>query len=231
MSNADDIQAMSHDDRPSPRAMSPLHVALLGDRELCSACLKALLRESDDAITAVDVKGTATLRPRDGVDVALLPLFCPQADLLTDAAETAQTLGHVPLVLLVDRADAQTVSQLVALGVRGVLTLDVEAKIVAAALRLVVAGGIYVPPRLSERGTAPVAAPRWRGKTTAGRLGRLSPRERTVLDLVCRSLPNREIAHALGIAEATVKIHVRNLLRKTQARNRVELALLAVRGG
>jgi two-component system nitrate/nitrite response regulator NarL len=99
---------------------------------------------------------------------------------------------------------------------------------VAAALRLVNAGGIYVPAQQPGAGTATVASAT-HGLPAKGRLDQLSPRERAVLDLLRRSLSNREIAETLTIAEATVKIHVRNLLRKTRARNRVELALLAAR--
>jgi DNA-binding NarL/FixJ family response regulator len=209
------------------RIASPLRIALLGDRALCSACLRALLRECDDAFTAVDAKSASDMRPPNEVDIAVLPLLCPQASTLAEIGEVVRALGRVPLVLLIDRGEPQVVNQLIALGVRGVLTLDVDMKIVAAALRLVVAGGIYVPPQPLARGAAQAATAHRLGEPTGGRLDRLSPRERAVLDLLRRSLSNREIAGMLGIAEATVKIHVRNLLRKTHARNRVELALLA----
>jgi DNA-binding NarL/FixJ family response regulator len=152
---------------------------------------------------------------------------------LSEVSDAARALGGVPLVVLIDRSEPQIVNQLVSLGARGVLTFDLGIKVIAAALRLVTAGGVYIPPQFSGRPTAQAAAPTVPAPVSAEAtlLHQLSPRERAVLDLLRRSLSNREIATTLGIAEATVKIHVRNLLRKTRARNRVELALLAARRG
>lgn len=230
MRDAEEKLGTSIDGSAGPSPVSPLRIALLGNRALCSACLKALLRECDDAFTMDDVRSASDLQRQNPADVAVLPLLSPQADMLAEVARTVRTLGPVPLVLLVDRGDPQIVDQLVGLGARGVLTLDADTRVVAAALRLIIAGGIYIPPPPAQHAAVPPAAPRRPSEAPGGRLDRLSPRERAVLDLLRQSLSNREIADTLGIAEATVKIHVRNLLRKTNARNRVELALLAARG-
>lgn len=57
-------------------------------------------------------------------------------------------------------------------------------------------------------------------------LNDLTPREREVLALVARGMTNQEIADALGLAEATIRrCHVRNIMSKLYARNRVQLAL------
>jgi DNA-binding NarL/FixJ family response regulator len=217
---------------PAPHDAQALRVAVLGDRALCSACLKVLLRECDDRIIATEAASSAELL-HDGIDVAILPLLCPHATTLSEVSDTARELGGVPLVVLIDRSEPQIVNQLLSLGARGVLTFDLGVKVIAAALRLVTAGGVYVPPQFSARPPARASAPvvSAPASTEATLLHQLSPRERAVLDLLRRSLSNREIATTLGIAEATVKIHVRNLLRKTRARNRVELALMAARRG
>lgn len=55
---------------------------------------------------------------------------------------------------------------------------------------------------------------------------RLSEREIEVMSLLCNGDPNKIIARRLGISEATVKVHVKAILRKTQAKNRTEAALL-----
>jgi len=59
----------------------------------------------------------------------------------------------------------------------------------------------------------------------------LTPRERDVLRLLAQALTNAEIAARLGIREQTVKDHVSALLGKFHARNRVALAVAAVRAG
>lgn len=65
----------------------------------------------------------------------------------------------------------------------------------------------------------PVAAP----PPTFDALG-LTPRERTVLQLLCRGWTNAQIAGQLGSSPRTVKNQVANILRKTQSQNRTELA-------
>ncbi len=60
---------------------------------------------------------------------------------------------------------------------------------------------------------------------------RLTRRQREVLGLMSRGLSNRDIASALGLTEATVKLHVRAVLRALEVRNRTQAALMATRAG
>jgi two-component system nitrate/nitrite response regulator NarL len=57
----------------------------------------------------------------------------------------------------------------------------------------------------------------------------LSARELSVLHWLRDGLSNKEIARALGITEATVKVHVKAILRKVQVRNRTQVAMWASR--
>jgi DNA-binding NarL/FixJ family response regulator len=74
-------------------------------------------------------------------------------------------------------------------------------------------------------GPAPPAAP------TAGRLARLTDREREVLALVADGLTNAEIGARLHITAGTAKTHVARLLHKLAARDRIQLVILAHRAG
>ncbi len=104
-------------------------------------------------------------------------------------------------------------------GARGYLLKSVRRNILIEAVRAVAAGQRYLPP------------------TTAARLveamesERLTARELDVLRLLAKGERNREIADALGLAEPTVKIHVNNLLRKLQAKDRTEAAMIALKRG
>lgn len=104
-------------------------------------------------------------------------------------------------------------------GARGYLLKNVRRAILIEAVREVAAGRRYLPP------------------TTAARLveamesERLTAREFDVLRLLAQGERNREIADTLGLAEPTVKIHVNNLLRKLQAKDRTEAAMIALKRG
>ncbi|MFN3303926.1 MAG: LuxR C-terminal-related transcriptional regulator [Roseateles sp.] len=89
------------------------------------------------------------------------------------------------------------------------------------ALRLVLDGGRYAPPQLLLQATPadPLAA-----------LG-LTARQRDVLRLVTRGVPNKTIARELRLAEHTVKAHVTALLRALNCSSRTQLALVAARLG
>ena len=60
---------------------------------------------------------------------------------------------------------------------------------------------------------------------------RITCRQREVLTLLARGMSNKEIARALGTAEATIKVHAAALLRVFGVRNRTEAALAALRAG
>lgn len=99
-----------------------------------------------------------------------------------------------------------------------------------SAVRTVAAGGSVLAPDVVP---AVVRRVRRDPATTTEDISRLglTPRERDVLTLVGRGLSNHEVADHLTLSPHTVKTHVTNLLAKTQNRDRVQLALLAVRAG
>lgn len=137
----------------------------------------------------------------------------------------------VPIVVLVDPENADRAEAMVeTLSLQGYIPTSSSAGVVGAALRLVLAGGTYLP-----RSARPPARPfeealrRDRAEASSGEPGqpRLTPREDRVLDLVAKGLPNKIIAYRLGMSVSTVKVHVHHLIQKLRAQNRTELAILA----
>ena len=104
-------------------------------------------------------------------------------------------------------------------GARGYLLKSVRRAILIEAVRAVDAGRRSLPPATAAR------------LVEAMESERLTPRELDVLKLLAEGQRNREIADALGLAEPTVKIHVNNLLRKLQAKDRTEAAVIALKRG
>jgi DNA-binding NarL/FixJ family response regulator len=98
-------------------------------------------------------------------------------------------------------------------GVVGFLTKDVLHGELIKAIRAVVAGHTYVPPKLAAQLERPP----------------LSPRELEVLDLIVRGLSNKQIAYDLKISEDTTKNHVKHIFEKLDVRNRTQAVTMAFR--
>ncbi len=124
-------------------------------------------------------------------------------------------------------------------GARGYLLKTMDSDMLAAAILRTMTGESVVSPEMtsklvsafqSHHGAGTGAGPG--GGADADPIHSLSPREREILELVARGDSNKEVARALGIAEATVKIHVQHILRKLKLSSRVQAAVyLAGRPG
>jgi len=109
------------------------------------------------------------------------------------------------------------------------LRRDASAEEIASAIVAVSHGLFVYDPAFLPSGT-PESVPAFAPEMTAAAES-LTEREREVLELVARGLPNKAIAHELGISEHTVKFHVSTILGKLGAAGRTEAVTLAVRRG
>lgn len=130
-----------------------------------------------------------------------------------------EACGRVPIAAYTDIASVDMALDLLRADINGVIWMSMDVDLVLAAIRLVCAGGTFVP-----RDVLLVEGPRGvHTSTTDG----LTHREEQILELVRHGKPNKLIAHALGITENTVKVHLYRLMRKLGATNRTEVALHA----
>jgi len=115
-------------------------------------------------------------------------------------------------------------------GVDGYLVRDMSADVFKRCLQLVVMGSqiflssVRLPSAPGESSTVVAAI------DDANTRGALSPREGQILQCLVDGLSNKEIARRLSLAEATVKVYVKGLLRKIQAGNRTQAAVWALAG-
>ncbi len=110
-------------------------------------------------------------------------------------------------------------------GAEGYLLKDMEPEAMLEALQAVAAGRVVIPPQLNH-----LLAAALRGESrpqSAGAAG-LTEQELRILEKIAAGLPNKQIGRELDIAEGTVKVHVKHILRKLELRSRVEAAVWAV---
>jgi DNA-binding NarL/FixJ family response regulator len=136
-------------------------------------------------------------------------------------------LPEAPVIVLSDRDDVDDINGALTCGVRGYIPTSVEAEVAFAALRLINAGGIFIPAHpLRSATSTPDPAVEAERRGLADELD-LTPREFSVLDLLREGKPNKLIAAGLNMGESTVKVHVRNILKKLHAANRTQAASVA----
>ena len=158
------------------------------------------------------------------VGLALLDLSMPGAPGLEGVGRIRAKHPTVAVVVISANEDPQVVRAALAGGAMGFIPKSVSGKVVASALRLVLAGERYVPQgwlmEILER-SHPRAA------RAVPVLTRLTERQNTVLSLLCRGLANAEIASELGIAEQTVKNHLRRIYKSLGVKTRAQAVMKA----
>ena len=125
-----------------------------------------------------------------------------------------------PVILLADTDDLQQILQALECGVRGFIPTSVGIDVCIEAIGLAIAGGVFVPAssvfamrRLVESAGDPRPLD-----------GMFTPRQAEVVEALRRGKANKIIAYELNLRESTVKVHIRNIMRKLKATNRTEVA-------
>ncbi|MFE0427281.1 response regulator [Streptomyces sp. NPDC058953] len=213
-----------------------IRVLVADDQALLRASLR-LLVDAEPGLTAVgeaaDGEEAVLLAAGTRPDVVLMDVRMPG----TDGIEATRRLCADPataatrvLMLTMFDLDAYVYGALRA-GASGFLLKDTPPAELLAAIRVVAAGDALIAPAVTRRLIAEFAARPGPGAPSPGGLGRLTGREREVLELVARGLTNREIGQRLHVGLSTVKTHVSHLLGKFAARDRAQLVIAAYETG
>jgi DNA-binding NarL/FixJ family response regulator len=165
------------------------------------------------------VEGIERARESGGVDVVLLDLGLPGCAGIEAVMRMRAAFPDARMVVVSAEEERTVVLAALAAGAAGYIPKTSSAKVVAAALRLVAEGGVYVPPQAIGHGRVPTKG--------AG----LTSRQLDVLRLLARGLANKEIARNLRIAQETVKQHARAVYAALGVRRRAQAGRAAERRG
>lgn len=213
-------------------------ILLVADGDVFSGCLADALFQKFPEYDIVTMKGIDVLHQASSWEIRLVLLYHVSTEDLNTAVKLLRTIDPVPPVGLVVEAvtalESAYVSHLVeARTIDGVLPLNLRLDVFMAAINLLMKGGEHFPAallsRLAERplqGTAAQALPSDNHAFQArnSHFPDLTTREVQILNLICKGTQNKIIADKLRLSENTVKVHVRNIYKKMNVRNRTEAA-------
>jgi DNA-binding NarL/FixJ family response regulator len=215
----------------------PISIALIDPKPLTRQSIRDVLTETFPESAMVAVSTCEELLEIDERQIGKLNLVVVyiRNDGLTNTwVQSAIELLRVRLpgastVVLADRNEVAEVNRALTHGVRGYIPTSVEWEVAVAALMLVSAGGTFVPAdALRSTTSKPGDQPEGERQGRSDGLD-LTPRELSVIDLLREGKPNKVIAAQLDMQENTVKVHVRNILKKLNATNRTHAAFVANR--
>jgi DNA-binding NarL/FixJ family response regulator len=129
----------------------------------------------------------------------------------------------VPVTVLADGENFDEILQMFDLGAVGYLSTDLSAEIVVESLRLMLAGGKFIPASLLLTARPACGFP---AQPPDQYKCMFTDRQLAVLEALSLGKANKVIANELNMKEGTVKVYVRNLMKLLKARNRTELALI-----
>ncbi len=226
-----------------------MKVLLIDDHPLILSALQTVISGLDEGVEMVGVETAAAARQRlkdeDDFDLVLLDLQLGDASGFDVLEEFRSVYPALPVVVISASDRASDVIRSIDMGAMGFVPKRSSTEVLSQALRLVMSGGIYVPPMSLGTEAAAPAAPEVNSQ--AARLQQISqlataseyqmqaglenlsltPRQTDVLALLLQGKPNKIIARELGVSVETVKDHVAAVLKALGVNSRTQ-AVLAV---
>jgi len=201
-----------------------MKIIVADDHTLFRAGLCHILRQLENDVTIVEAENhdnaLALAAQHPDADVILLDLDMPGREPLAAIEAMIAQSATTPVVVLSACEDNRQVRKVLDAGAMGFVPKHETARVMLSALRLVLEGGIYVPPMLMKKDQSfpTSSAP-------------LTPRQLDVLERLIEGKSNKQIGREMELSEATVKAHLSAIFRCLDVDNRTEAARVAAQRG
>ena len=210
-----------------------MKILLLDDHTLFREGMKLLLGGLDQDLTLHDVENIQAaeqLLETNTYDLMLLDLNLAESIGLKTLERVKSKLNSTPIIVLSAENDPPTIYQAIEDGAMGFITKCATHQELLAAIKLILAGGIFLPREVTSVNAVNAGRPPV-GASESEILNALSDRQREVLKYLLQGKPNKTISASLHISENTVKAHLSAIFRALGARNRTEAVYFAARAG
>lgn len=193
-----------------------MRILVADDHDLVRETIAAFLRGDDlaEVVTVASLpEAIETVRSTGSFDLVLLDYAMPGMNGLEGLQLMIEANDGHAVAILSGTASKDVAQAALNAGARGFIPKTLSARSFLSAARFMVSGEIYAPFEFlhAEGGSAS---------------GKLTKRETDVLRGICKGQANKEIARDLDLQEVTIKLHVKTLCRKLEARNRTHAAMI-----
>lgn len=200
-------------------------VLIADDHPLVRDGLRTVISVAFDAaelFEAATLDETIAVIEREGdFDLVMLDVNMPGATGVSGLVALRQRFPALPVVIVSAATERGLVSAALAAGASGFIPKSLKRGAIVDALRLVLAGEIYVPEDLTLDDRAHDEE-----RDIQGRIGQLTPQQRVVLGLLVEGKLNKQIAYELDVSMTTVKAHVSAILTKLRVFSRTQAVIL-----
>jgi DNA-binding NarL/FixJ family response regulator len=190
-----------------------LHIAVIEKHALIGECVARCLAQGLGHNVLLCSSIEDWLKVRDDGQTSLLIICAWHGEGTYALPDLSQAAMRQRTIVMSNIEDIALIRMMLEQGVRGYIPVSLPLEVAIEAIRLVEAGGVFVP-------ASSLMTP------SEGLHGHFTARQATVVEALCQGKANKRIAHELNMCESTVKVHVRNIMKKLRAKNRTEVALI-----
>ncbi len=204
-------------------------ILIVDDHGLVRAGLRRILQDAlggeCDIIEAESLEATLGIIATQGssIDLVLLDLTLPDAQGLSALERVRSQFPNVPIAVLSGQNDTHLIQTAYRMNISGFIIKNAKAEVLVSAVRLILSGGVYIPPELLTAAmNPPERTRRTRERNTSSDNSQLTPRQQEVLYLITKGASNQEISDSVGATIGTVKSHVVGILRALGVHSRTQ---------
>ena len=213
-----------------------MKILVIDDHHLIREGLRGLLDvlAHGEAVEILEAGDLATalryVAEHSDLDLALLDVRLPDVVHLESVAQLRASNPALPIVVMSGESDPALMREAIDQGALGFIPKSSPPKVILGALRLVLAGGTYIPREAMEGAAQEMATKVPQANPSESVLG-LTPRQAEVLALILAGKSNKAIGRELALAEGTVKNHVAAVLKALNVTTRTQAVIAATKKG
>ncbi|MCK4676328.1 MAG: response regulator transcription factor [Gammaproteobacteria bacterium] len=210
-----------------------MKVLLIDDHVLFRDGMQLVLAKLDEKIQVFNASSYEDALPvinkNMDLDLILLDLGLPGLSDIDALKAVRKAIPLTPVVILSSNDDGAKVQQILNSGAQGYIPKSTRAELLIRSLKLVLSGGIYIPPEiLTQLDNEADNSVNTKPEVTDTPL---TPRQYEVLGKLIHGYSNKEIGRLLDMAESTVRVHIAAILKELNVSNRTRAARVAVQKG